>query len=228
MTHSNFDFSAVLASTVHDMKNSLGMLLQSVEKLIGDVPLETDDQKKHFSSFHYEAARVNSSLVQLLSLYKLGADQLVLNVNEFNVSEFLEYQALLHNTLLEVKGIHLDEACDEDLQWVFDEHLIEGVIANVITNSIRYTHDRIRLTAWEDMTGLVIQIEDNGPGYPQAMLDEQGDYIKSVNFSTGSTGLGLYFSANIAAMHTFRKKEGSIQLSNGGELGGGVFRILLP
>lgn len=46
---SELDFSLVLASSVHDMKNSLGMLLNSLEEVIEHSPPKDDLQKKNFS-----------------------------------------------------------------------------------------------------------------------------------------------------------------------------------
>jgi two-component system sensor histidine kinase SenX3 len=51
---------------------------------------------------------------------------------------------------------------------------------------------------------------------------------KGVNFATNSTGLGLYFSSEVAKMHRNRKLVGSVRLENGGVLGGGCFVLRLP
>jgi hypothetical protein len=47
-------------------------------------------------------------------------------------------------------------------------------------------------------------------------------------FLTNSTGLGLYFSSEVAKMHKHRGQGGSIALENGGTLGGGCFILRLP
>ena len=60
------DFSTVLASTVHDMKNSLALVLQQLESVIDrtqDTTLGND-----IAHVHYEAQRINANLVQLLQL----------------------------------------------------------------------------------------------------------------------------------------------------------------
>ena len=50
----------------------------------------------------------------------------------------------------------------------------------------------------------------------------------SVNFISNSSGLGLYFSSEVAKMHKHRQRSGSIALENGGTLGGGCFILRLP
>ena len=75
---------------------------------------------------------------------------------------------------------------------------------------------------------LEIRVEDNGSGYP-AFVIEAGEAVnKGVNFSSGSTGLGLYFAAMVAKLHKNRDKTGSMRLENGGEYGGGCFILRLP
>jgi len=49
-----------------------------------------------------------------------------------------------------------------------------------------------------------------------------------VRFSSNSSGLGLYFSSEVARMHRHRQRTGAIALENGGELGGGCFVLRLP
>lgn len=222
------DFSVILASTVHDTKNSLSLLLQSLDELISDASGVTPEQMRRFAVIHYEASRVNNDLIQMLAMYKLNQAQLPLNLNYHPLRDFLEDQMLRYATLLETRGIGYDIVCDDELAWVFDADLVAGILNNVITNTIRYTRDHLSVTASCSNGLLVLEIADNGAGYPEKMLEQQGNYLKSVNFSTGSTGLGLHFAAQIARLHVKGERSGDIELANGGRLGGGIFRLSLP
>ncbi|MBI2380934.1 MAG: HAMP domain-containing histidine kinase [Gammaproteobacteria bacterium] len=222
------DFSVVLASTVHDTKNSLTLLLQSLDEFIGEVEVLTPEQSRQCSVIHYEATRVNNDLIQLLALFKLEQSQLALQLNYHPVLDFLEDQMLRYSLLLDTKGIHHELDCDEVLTWYFDAELVSGVVNNVLANTIRYTRDKVVLRAFEEEGMLCIEVADNGRGYPEKMLSLQHADINSVNFSNGSTGLGLYFARQIAAKHVQDGRSGRIELANGGALGGGVFRLYLP
>ena len=106
------------------------------------------------------------------------------------------------------------------------------MLAHAINNAIRYTKDTIRLSVREHDGMLELRVEDNGDGYTQALLDAgsaaMDGMAAGVNFSTNSTGLGLYFSSEVAKMHKHRGSSGSIALENGGALGGGCFILRLP
>ena len=62
------DFASVLASTVHDMKNSLCMLIQSTEFIQQESQQLSEPAKDELARLNYEANRLNSNLLQLLSL----------------------------------------------------------------------------------------------------------------------------------------------------------------
>ncbi|MCP5207123.1 MAG: HAMP domain-containing histidine kinase [Hahellaceae bacterium] len=221
------DFSMIMASAVHDMKNSLGMLLNTLEEVFGELPKEMQNQPK-LATLQYEAERVNNDLIQLLGIYRLENQQLRLRVDEQYVSDFIEEQAARYETLFESRGIKITLECEADCIGYFDHDLVAGILNNTLANAARYTKDEMKLTAGFEDGWLVISLSDNGRGYPQAMIDAPGEIVKGINFQTGSTSLGLFFSAKVAALHSQGDKRGRIELSNGGELGGGIFKIYLP
>src|SRR3954471_12288506 len=73
-------FSFVLASSVHDMKNSLGMLINTLADVMSKYPPQNQEHAKSYSILEYEAARINSELVQLLSLYRLDHDNVRVHI----------------------------------------------------------------------------------------------------------------------------------------------------
>ena len=224
----SLDFSTVIASTVHDMKNSLGLLMQSYGQLVERLPANEHDSTER-GVIEYEFLRLNGMLVQMLGLYKLGVNQLPLRPSYLEVEEILEDQLARHHDILRSRHIEGTYEVDEfGLMGFFDAELVGSVVGNVINNAIRYTRSAIHLRAAMDGDQLVITISDDGSGYPPAMLENQSDYILGINMSTGSTGLGLYFGQRIAELHQRNGNSGHIALSNGGALGGGEFRIWLP
>ncbi|MFL0809437.1 MAG: HAMP domain-containing histidine kinase [Agarilytica sp.] len=224
----NIDFSLVIASSVHDMKNSIGMLLASLEGVIQDTPPQNEDQEKRFNTLHYEASRINSELIQLLTIYRMQNDFLPTQIDEHYVIDVLEDQVARNHMLLETGGVELSMACSEDLHWYYDDDLIGSVVHNVFVNCIRYTKSVISLQAEIKGEFLCITIEDDGPGYPDHMLEKPSDLVNDAQVSRGNTHLGLYFAEQIALMHKQNNRHGYIELENGGTLGGGVFRIYLP
>lgn len=222
----SIDFSMVLASAVHDMKNSLGMLLNSLDELRQEQE-QSIGESSRFNTLQYEAERMHNDLVQLLGIYRLGENNLSAHIEEHFVPDFLSEHMARHTPLLDGLGIELTIEADE-INGFFDEDLLTGVLNNTINNAIRYTKSKIKLTASERQGFLVIGVEDDGEGYPQSMQHSGTPSFKSLDFKSGSTSLGLFFASSVAQLHSEGDRNGSIRLHNGGSLGGGVFEIWLP
>ena len=219
------DFSMVIASAVHDMKNSLGMLLNSLDELRDELPQAQQSQR--FNTLQYEAQRVHGDLIQLLGLYRMQQKTLSAHIEEHFVGDFLDEQLAQHQVLTGARGLDLQLQTDADTGY-FDRELVGGVLNNILNNAIRYTRTAIRVSAREQDGYLVLAVEDDGAGYPAHMREVPEQRLQGIDFSTGSTSLGLYFAARIAGMHQNAQRSGEIKLSNGGQLGGGVFEIWLP
>lgn len=217
----------LLASSVHDIKNSLGMLLSSLDEVIQLSDDATPAQRKRYSILRGEASRINNALIYLLGLYRMQNNQLSLSLNEVYIADFLEEQIESQQLLLDVNRVTATIECDPNLVGFFDEQLVAGIISNIVVNCAKYTRDSITLTATQTDGFLQIAILDNGTGYPQRIIDHLSNKDRSIDFSSGSTNLGLFFSQQIAAMHTCKGRRGYIELSNQGT-GGGCFKLFIP
>lgn len=222
------DFSFVLASSVHDMKNSLGMLLNTLNKVMEKYPPQDDAQATDYAILEYEAARINGELIQLLSLYRLEHDQIRVHIDEYFVGDLLKDQIARNDALIETRAIAVELVCDDALQGYFDSDLISGVVNNVLVNCVRYCKQRIRVSAKKTPEGLCISIEDDGVGYPPDMLDSATQVDSRTSFAKGRPHMGILFAHKVALMHENKGQQGFIRLSNGGDLQGGCFSIYLP
>ena len=227
-----------LASTVHDMKNSISVLSGTLENLIAGAapPAPAPAGQPPYGPLGqmlYQTRRLNDNLIQLLALYKeVGKPGYPFDPAAHRVSELVDQVKGQARILLQSRGVTLDVDFPADAIWTFDEDLIIGVLVHAINNAIRYTRDRIRLAVAIDGDFLALRVEDNGGGFPPAILEAGADAMKTgggkVNFLSNSSGLGLYFSSEVAKMHKHRQRHGAIALENGGALGGGCFVLRLP
>ncbi len=228
------DLFLFLASTAHDMKNSISVLCCTLENLLVDAAASPADPKiAQMAQMLYESKRLNNNLIQLLALYKqVGKAEYPFDCQCQQLEDFSSLVQAQSRVLLKSKAIELEVELPTDLVWYFDEDLILGVIGHAINNATHYTLNKVRLLFIEDGDYLEIRVEDNGRGYPPSML-EMGKMAlnggrSGVNFATSSTGLGLYFSSEVAKMHKNRGRVGTVHLENGGSLGGGCFVLRLP
>ncbi|WP_236184017.1 sensor histidine kinase [Pseudomonas protegens] len=221
------DFSTVIASTVHDMKNSLAMLMQAHAKWLARLPEQQNAPEQ--GVIDYQFAHLNGMLVQLLGLYKLGINQLPLQPAYHELDDFIEAQLVSHQDVFKSRGISAAYEVDPlSPLGFFDRELIASVLANCINNAIRHARHALLISVSDEEGQVVLSINDDGEGYPQGMIERQADYVQGINQSSGSTGLGLYFAGRIAELHQRNGVCGHTRISNGGPLGGGLFKLYLP
>lgn len=222
--NNNFRFDAVLALTVHDIKNSLLLVMDKLDndKVLKQLGID------HPIEFKYEIRRINNNLVKLLTLYKMGENQYTLDEQEYNIDDFLQELLLEYHSLCEEKQIQLSCECySQDMVVLFDKVLISAVLNNTIGNAFRYANKQIKVRVQEREDFVKISVLDDGVGYPHAFLDGQ-EKGHSIDMYNGATGLGLFFSKMVAAMHVHAGHAGYIELSNNSELGGSCFDLYIP
>jgi signal transduction histidine kinase len=224
----SIDFASVMAIAVHDMKNCLSLLMNTIEDLSKSLPAAQLKDQQHIVDLHYEANRMNTTLVQILSLYRAKLDALPLNIDECFMAD-LSYELIESNrTYTKQKNITCIVEVDSDLSWFTDKDLLFLLMNDVLVNAIRYGASEITITTRIENDYLCIAVEDNGPGYPQRMLDMSDAAMESLCVSEGRTGLGLFFARMIAQTHKNKGRQGRIQLSNSDKTGGSIFKVFLP
>jgi signal transduction histidine kinase len=228
-TDERMDMAEAFAMVSHDIKNSLGVLLQDLEAIMETCDVSTCSLRENCAGMEYEVRRINNNLVKMLTLFKVDGGSYVLNLDAHSVIDFLHEAMLEQDSVMQQKGIACEVECSDDLYWYFDRNLMMGVMGNVLCNALRYTKDRVRAYARKVEEGLEITIEDNGDGFPDFMLDEQRELaLPSTGFLNNNTGLGLYFTKRVLDLHRHDQRLGDVLLSNDAELGGGKLTLLLP
>jgi len=102
---------------------------------------------------------------------------------------------------------------------------LKRCLTNLVENGVRYG-DSVEITAHDDGSQIRIDVVDNGPGIPEALMDKVFDPFFRIEGSrsrhTGGTGMGLGIARNIARSH-----GGELRLRN--RDGGGLHaQLTLP
>lgn len=169
-------FSDVLASLIHDMKNSLSMVVHTLDEVTSD-PSFNYDRPERITALQNETRRLNNNLIELLTLYKIENERISPTIEDMDIDNFLQELVAENSASAAANGIHLCYECDPDLFGYFDEALIRGLLNNLIGNGLRYTRDQLIISAAQEEGFLVFRVEDNGAGYPEPMLRSQSAEI---------------------------------------------------
>ncbi len=218
-------FPTILASTVHDIKNSLGTLLGQIHQLAQQQDL---NQNQDFQQLEFEANRINHSLMQLLVMYKIDSSTFSLAIDEYPAIDIINEARAQQDRLACLNNVEVRVECGDDLMCYCDYQHISNALGAVLNNAQRYTRTTVMISADEDGGYTRFCIEDDGEGYPQQLLIADLANPADMNWVSGNTGLGLYFVSAIARLHESKGKRGFVRIDNRSCLGGARFCLFLP
>lgn len=228
------DFATLLATSVHDMKNNVGLMIHQLAQLSEEL-----GERSEFDAIGLQASQLNQSLIQLLAIYKLEKNLYASSADDVFLDEFCEDFDVAHEAMLGALDIDLNiQLEDADLEWSFDRLLMQSVLATLLCNvlQLKQQSDKpissvcldISTQEIEQVTYLKVSLDDNGPGFDSEQWGRFMPQQKAVEFSTGSCGLGLYFSHLVALHHHVGSHQGFLQLGESESLGGASVSFYLP
>lgn len=221
----SISFPAILASSVHDIKNSL----TSLRALLDQLEHHYQDKKPaEFRQLEFETNRMNNCLMQLLTLYKIDLSQFNLAIDEHSAADILEDVVAQQSTLLSLSHVELITECHGDLFCYCDNALISNALCTLVNNAQRYCLNKVLLSATQEDDYIVFCIEDDGKGYPESLISSDYKQLPQIDLANGNTGLGLFFAETIAQLHLQGHRQGFIETDNNSQFGGARFKLYLP
>jgi two-component system sensor histidine kinase KdpD len=166
--------AALLNSISHDLRTPLSTVMGSATTLIDyGKSLKPDVRSDLLLSIREEAERLNRYVGDLLDMTRLEGGALktrsewtdardVLDAAIGRIARRLESRQLVRDFPPELTSVQADPG------------LLEQAIVNILENAVAYSPDgsRIEVAAYEDRGNVVISIEDEGPGIPQADIEQ--------------------------------------------------------
>jgi len=218
-------FPAILASSVHDIKNSLTALRALLSQL---ETVYQDPKPTEFRQLEFETNRMNNCLMQLLTLYKIDLSQFSLSIDEHSAADILEDVVAQQSTLLSLSNIQLITECHDELFCYCDNALISNALCTLVNNAQRYCQSKVLLSVVQEDDYIVFCIEDDGKGFPENLISSDYKQFPQIDLANGNTGLGLFFTETIAQLHIKGDKRGFIMTDNNSQFGGARFKLYLP
>ena len=186
----------------HDIRtpliaNSINMKL-ALEGAYGAISEE-------FSSVLEQTILSNNSILEiansLLLLSRLELDDLNLLFEPVSLDSLLNEVCSDLAPLLGSKSIHLLTDL-EAISLSGDRSSLKRLFQNLIDNAIKWSPEEgtIRISSRRDLSGVTVDIVDEGPGIPDSMLSSLFTRFGGIHSGSGF-GLGLYIAQQIARRH---------------------------
>lgn len=162
----NLAKSKFLAAASHDLRqplHALGLYLDTMNTV-----LNTERQHQLAKKMSMAVDALNDLFQRLLDISKLDAGIVEPNVSDFAISELFGRLEIRFAPMAKAKGLeivfmHNNEAL------LSDPLLLEIILDNLISNSIRYTNTgKVSISAAVSEEQIVIEVNDTGCGIPKA------------------------------------------------------------
>ncbi|MDX1695614.1 MAG: HAMP domain-containing sensor histidine kinase [Ketobacteraceae bacterium] len=219
-------FGALLAASIHEIKNRFGLLYSELDGLLNQLP-QDESRQQQVEGIKSEAQFIGSELMRVLSSYKSLAGDFAVNVDQQFAVEFLEEVLVRHGYTFSANKVTAELECDEETSGFFDISIATIVMDTLIYNAIKAGARQLLFTAHEDDLYLYLQLHDDGPGFPESMLE--GDISQStISVDHSSTGLGLYFAQSLLSAHREGDRVGHLSLGRSDRLEGARVTLAFP
>lgn len=195
----------------HEIRMPLTGMRWAADRMLSDKLKPLDEgHRKILSLIHENSTNLINTVNNLLTVnaferkktVELHRETIAIKPIIEQIVRNLNLTALEHNVVL-----YIDESFPEDLMIDCDIEQIRHVFVNLISNAIKYTNANtdILITYKKEGDKHKISIVDHGNGLSEEELEHIFDgYHRTNEARRGDqmgTGLGLYLSKKIAAMH---------------------------
>ena len=200
--------NALLGMAAHDLRNPLAVIM-GYSKLLSSQHNSVESRRELVVDKIHASAQFMFRMVEdLLEVSSLDSGKLTLHYQTFDLRALVERCLELSRFLADAKNISLSLECPQlALSVRADDHKVEQVIVNLVSNAIKYSACKtkvvVRLSLERDWVKLAVA--DDGQGIP---LEEQSQLFTpfgrtSVRSTGGekSTGLGLFIVKRIVEGH---------------------------
>jgi two-component system sensor histidine kinase CreC len=209
----------------HEIKSPVSAIRGAAELLDEEMPREKRAQ--FLANLRHEAERIQDLIDRMLKLSELETRKSLQSTEIIPVSALIRTVLESKEPMLLRKALEVRTEIDEKAAVRGDPFLLHQALSNLLQNAIDFSPAgrRILLGAGARDAMVALTVEDQGPGIPdyaKEKLFEKFFSLPRPDTGKKSTGLGLNFVREVAALH-----GGEIRLEN---LPGSGFRttLLLP
>lgn len=218
-------YNTMLNSLSHELRTPISTIIGSIDT-INDTQIKLSESNRNelFTEIEIAAYRLNRQVENLLNMSRLEAGFIKPKKDWSDLNE-LVFNAINDNKEESIN--HYIEFVSNDSLPLFkiDSGLMEQILYNLIHNALNHTafYSTIKIELSHTESNCIIQISDNGKGFPRNEIDFVFDkFYRLNNTAAGGTGLGLSIVKGFT-----EAMNGVVRLENLPE-SGARFTLIIP
>lgn len=224
------EFISILS---HELKTPLNIFYSTIQLLDNVKNIDKDkfiaSYNKHENSLKLNCKRMLRLINNIIDTTKIDSGVFKPEFGNYEIVSIVEDIALSTVAFAEAKNINIRFDTDIEEHYIkCDPTMIEKIILNLLSNSIKYSYDggkiKIDLILCDDMVKIIV--EDSGIGIPNELKDKIFDKFlrgdSSLKRLNEGSGIGLSIVKAMVEIH-----EGNISVDSGINIGS-VFQINIP
>ncbi|WCN36319.1 sensor histidine kinase [Aneurinibacillus uraniidurans] len=188
----------MLSNISHDLKTPLTVVLGCIEVMVHSSNVTEEERQKLLVTVHDKAIEVLDMINKFFDLARLESGDKDIQVTRVNISEICKKNILDFYESLTAKGFDVSlEIPEQDIYGMGNEEALGRILANLISNAIRYGNDGrvIGLTLRHDEQHVYIDVWDKGKGIHELHKDRIFERMYTLEDSRNKlyqgSGLGL-------------------------------------
>ena len=198
----------LIAWVSHDLQTPLTSMRAILEAVSDGVVEEPETVKRYLNTAQRDVRSLSALIDDLFQLAQLDAGGFPLNRANASLGDLISDTLESFTELAKQQEIMLEGNVDSDVDPVMmDTQAIGRVLNNLISNALRHTPNRGRVSVWVRRTtrGVEVTVSDTGEGIRAEDIPHIFERFyrgeKSRNRGTGGAGLGLAIARGIVQAH---------------------------
>lgn len=225
--------SEFISTLSHELKTPLNVLYSTLQLLEGTKSNGADEflkvYDKYGSSLKLNIKRMIRLINNIVDTTRIDTGVISPNFGNYEIVSFIENIVISTVSFLKFKNITIEFDTNVEEHYIkCDPNMIEKVVLNLLSNSIKYTEHsgRIKVNINVNEKNVVLTFEDNGIGIPIDMKDKVFERFLRLDNSfkrlNEGSGIGLSIVKSMVEAH-----DGVIFVNSELEKGS-IFDIILP
>lgn len=216
-----------LSNISHDLKIPVNIIYSAIQ--LEKILIDNNDLDK--LGFYNEISKENCFILtkftnNLIDISKIDSSNLEANLIYDNIVVFIEDYLISLNTYIKNSGINLlFDTEEEEIYTYFDTEMMQRVILNLVSNSIKFTKEggtiftRIKV----ELDLVIIEIGDNGEGMSEEFVKKAFNKYemeeRAKTYNPNGSGVGLFVVYNL-----IKAQNGNVEIKSE-EGNGTTFKI---